>query len=256
MIRVLSIKEEEVTKSLQYVYDAVTETIKRLEGRVPLIGFAGAPWTLMCYMVDGSGEDKKKEKFALAIHWLYENPEQSHALLANLAKHVSNHLINQIRYGCHLVQLFDSWAGLLSPSVYREFGLPYIKQIAETVKKEFPDVPIICFAKGANAVLEDLSNLCFDVISIDWTVDPSSAREIVKDKVALQGNLDPLILRCSKETIKKRTEEMLKSFGNVGKGYIANLGHGCLPDFDPDNVGAYIEYVHSISKDLISKNSI
>lgn len=252
----MEIPPETVSQNLQYVYDAVVQTLKDLKGRVPLIGFAGAPWTLMCYMVDGSGEDKKKDKFGTAIHWLYEKRETAHKLLKTLAQHVENHLIRQIQHGCHLVQLFDSWAGLLSPSVYREFGLPYLKQIVEGVKRKFPNVPVICFAKGANAVIDELSLLPFDVLSIDWTADPSFMRKCVDQRVGLQGNLDPLILRCSRDTIKTKTREMLQNFGDIDKGYIANLGHGCLPDFDPENVGAFIESVHTISKELIhNKNN-
>lgn len=203
-------------------------------------------------MVDGSGEDKKKDKFGNAIHWLYEKPEVSHKLLEKLATLVENHLVEQIKNGCHLVQLFDSWSGLLSPSIYREFGMPYLKQIVEGVKSKFPDVPVICFAKGANAVIEELSHLPFDVLSIDWTADPTHSRKIVDGRVGLQGNLDPLVLRCSHETIQKRTKTMLESFGDIERGYIANLGHGCLPDFDPENVGAYIDAVHNISKEIIA----
>lgn len=145
---------ENVSKSLEYVYESVEVTIRDLQGRVPLIGFAGAPWTLMCYMVDGSGEEGKKQKFSQSIKWLYEYPEASQTLLTCLADHVSNHLILQAKRGCHLLQLFDSWAGLISPMLYRKYGLPTLKYISEKVKQNCPNVPIICFAKGANALIE------------------------------------------------------------------------------------------------------
>lgn len=244
----------EVIKKLDYAYQGIQETRRRLKGRVPLIGFAGAPWTLMCYMVDGSGEEKKKEKFGIAISWLYEHPEASAKLLSCLAEHVANHMIQQVRAGCHILQLFDSWGGLLPPGLYRKFGLPALKSIVEKVKAVYPNVPVICFAKGAHAVIEELSHYPFDGLSIDWTSDLSQTRKLVDGRVTLQGNMDPLALFSSPETIKNEVREMLTSYGADQVGYIANLGHGCLPSYKPEHVGAFIDAVHEISGELIQSS--
>jgi len=243
-----------VTKNLDYVYKAIQETRRRLKARVPLFGFAGAPWTLMCYMVDGSGEEKKKEKFGVAISWLYEHPDASTKLLSALAEHVANHLIEQVRAGCHLLQLFDSWAGLIPPGLYRKFGLPALKMIIEKVKTACPNTPVICFAKGAHALIEELSHLPFDALSIDQTSDLSQARKEAGGRVTLQGNMDPLALFASPEVIKAQVREMLTSYGSDQVGYIANLGHGCLPSYNPEHVGAFVDAVHSISSELIASS--
>lgn len=244
----------EVINKLNYAYQGIQETRRRLKGRVPLIGFAGAPWTLMCYMVDGSGEEKKKEKFGVAISWLYEHPEASTKLLTCLADHVANHMIEQVRAGCHILQLFDSWGGLLPPALYRKFGVPTLKSIVEKVKSVYPNVPVICFAKGAHAVIEELSRLPFDGLSIDWTSDLKQTRALVDGRVTLQGNLDPLALFSSPETIKNEVRGMLTSYGADQVGYIANLGHGCLPSMKPEHVGAFIDAVHSVSTELINSS--
>lgn len=210
----------------------------------------------MCYMVDGSGEEKKKEKFGVAISWLYEQPEASTKLLSCLAEHVANHLIEQVRAGCHLLQLFDSWAGLIPPALYRKFGIPALKLIVEKVKAACPNTPVICFAKGAHAVIEELSHLSFDALSIDPTSDLSQVRKEAGGRVALQGNLDPLALFSSPAVIADQVREMLNSYGSDQVGYIANLGHGCLPSYNPDHVGAFVDAVHAISSELIgSKKS-
>lgn len=245
---------ESVTKNLDYVYKGVQETRRRLKARVPLIGFAGAPWTLMCYMVDGSGEEKKKEKFGVAISWLYEHPEESSKLLSCLAEHVANHLIQQVQAGCHLLQLFDSWGGLLPPGLYRKFGVPALKHIVDKVKAACPTTPVICFAKGAHAVIEELSHLAFDALSIDWTSDLKQARQLAGGRATLQGNMDPLALFAKPEVIQAQVKEMLTSYGSDQVGYIANLGHGCLPSYNPEHVGVFIDAVHSISAEMI-KNS-
>jgi uroporphyrinogen decarboxylase len=241
-----------VTKNLDYVYKGVQETRRRLKARVPLIGFAGAPWTLMCYMVDGSGEEKKKEKFGNAISWLYSHPDESKKLLECLGTHVANHLINQVKAGCHLLQLFDSWAGLIPPGLYRKFGLPVLHQIIQKVKAACPNTPVICFAKGAHAVIPELSEMGFDALSIDWTSDLGRARVEAGGRVTLQGNLDPLALFSSPSIIESQVREMLNSYGQDQIGYIANLGHGCLPSYNPEHVRIFIDSVHTISEELIA----
>lgn len=252
--RVLSKSAAEVTSNLDYVYKAVEETCIRLENRVPLIGFASAPWTLMCYMIDGSGQEKTKEKFGIARKWLYDHPDAANDFLSCLADHVANHLINQAKSGCHILQLFDSWAGLIPPAQYRKFCIPSLLKIATAVKKACPDTPIILFAKGANGVLEDLSLLPFDVLSVDSFIELSDARKRVCGRVGIQGNMDPSALQSSPAAIKDAVREMLESYGSQ-RHYIANLGHGCLPSYTPENVGVFIDAVHDISRQMIAEEN-
>jgi uroporphyrinogen decarboxylase len=254
---VLDVSHETCRTHLQYVYDGIVETRKNLRGRVPLIGFAGAPWTLMCYMIDGSGSEKSKGKFAQAINWLYMHPEAAHKLLDKLAREIAAHLVEQVRHGAHLVQLFDTWAGLLPPHLYAEFGLPYVKLTLDLFRAEIKDAPAICFAKGAFFALEQLSKLGFNALSLDWTIDPVWGREQVGGRCGLQGNLDPLCLHASKEKIRSEVKAMLTKFNHSSTGlkhYVANLGHGCLPSFDPEHVGCFVDAVHEFSKEIISSS--
>lgn len=208
----------------------------------------------MCYMVDGSGEEKKKEKFGTAIAWLYSHPEAAKKLLECLGEHVANHMIQQVQHGCHLLQLFDSWAGLIPPVLYKKFGVPVLKQIITKVKKACPTTPVICFAKGANAIFDELSVLGFDALSVDWTTDLAKVRKEVDNKVTLQGNLDPLALFSTPEVIREQVRLMLTNFGSDQRGYIANLGHGCLPSYNPDHVGVFVDAVHQVSSELIKQH--
>mmetsp|Transcript_9744 Transcript_9744/g.14695 ORF Transcript_9744/g.14695 Transcript_9744/m.14695 type:complete len:392 (+) Transcript_9744:31-1206(+) len=252
---------------LEYVYQGIAETVKGLDGRVPLIGFVGAPWTLMCYMVEGSGS----KTFSKAKAWLYREPKAAHRLLALLTRIVSAHLIEQIRAGCKAVQVFDSWAGILSESCFNTFCLPYLAQIAADVRAAFPiqkttdgdvdpnlSVPIIVFAKGAHYALSSLvTETLYDVISIDWTMEPSKARTIVHQaikslpssrhrNVSLQGNLDPSALYAAPERIDTLAKEMLEQFGSK-QSLVANLGHGMYPNHDPEHLRVYIDAIHKYS---------
>jgi len=211
----------------------------------------------MCYTVDGSGSEKsQKGKFAESISWLYAHPEASHKLLEKIAEAVAEHLIQQVHHGAHLVQLFDSWAGHMTPALYNEFGVPYLKLVGEKFKKACPNVPIICFPKGAFFAIASIAQLgVFDVISLDSTMDPTWAREQVNGKVSLQGNFDPLAMHSSPDVIRTHVKKMVSQFlSSRPVGYIANLGHGCLPSYDPEHVKVFVDTVHQHSKELIAKN--
>eukprot|EP00475_Leptophrys_vorax_P028059 TRINITY_DN4034_c0_g1_i1.p1 TRINITY_DN4034_c0_g1~~TRINITY_DN4034_c0_g1_i1.p1 ORF type:complete len:388 (-),score=109.16 TRINITY_DN4034_c0_g1_i1:32-1174(-) len=238
----------DVKKELGYVYEAISLTRKRIGGVIPLLGFSGAPWTLMAYMIEGGGS----KTLSKAKKWLYLYPEASKDLLALLAKVVAEYLVLQIEAGAQMVEVFDTWAEFLSPSTYSEFVVPGLRQIASDVheglkKKNLDPVPMTLFAKGANASLKLLSELGYDVLAIDWTIDPRQAREIVGDKVTLQGNLDPCALYGSLESIEVESKKMLDSFGSMQR-LIGNLGHGVYPDHDPAALLKYVQIVQSYSK--------
>jgi len=233
-----------VEKDLRYVFDAITLTRHKIDGKVPLIGFSGAPWTLMSYMVEGEGS----KTFSKAKKWLFAYPKDSHKLLQKITDVVIQYLLCQVTAGAQALQVFDSWAGELSPEAFNEFCAPYLGQIAEKIKQKHPDIPLILFAKGSNYALESLSKLKYDVLGLDWTIEPDEARKLVGDRVALQGNLDPCVLYADEKTIHKHVETMLTKFGT--RGLIANLGHGLHPEHNPDNVGFFLNAVHSVSTEM------
>ncbi|RAU82360.1 uroporphyrinogen decarboxylase [Pontibacter arcticus] len=218
---------------LHYVLDAIKVTKRALNGRVPLIGFAGAPWTILAYMVEGSGS----KTFSHARAMLYTNPELAHQLLRMITDTTIAYLRAQVEAGANLIQIFDSWAGILSPAQYRAFALPYIAEICDAL----PEVPVTVFAKGAFFALEDLGKLNCQTIGLDWNTGIDFARQQVGPNKTLQGNLDPCLLYSSFDNIKKETIEMLKQFGP--QRHIANLGHGVYPDTDPEKVKCFIETV-------------
>ncbi|WP_022835878.1 uroporphyrinogen decarboxylase [Salisaeta longa] len=230
--------------ALGHVFEALTLTRHRLDGRVPLIGFAGAPWTLMAYMIEGGGSKTYKQARA----WLYRHPDAAHALLERLATLIGDYLVRQIDAGAQLVQVFDSWAGLLGPSTFQTFGLPYLTAIAERVKAAHPDTPAIVFAKGAPYALDALADTPYDVISLDWTMDPAAARQTVGARAVLQGNLDPCALYAAPADIRRHVHDMLAGFGP--QPHIANLGHGMHPTHDPEHARAFIEAVHDVSEQM------
>jgi len=231
-----------VEKDLSYVFSAITLTRHKLEGKVPLIGFAGAPWTLMAYMVEGEGS----KTFSKAKKWLYQFPEASHKLLKKITACTIEYLKGQAKAGAQLLQVFDSWAGELSPEAFDIFCLPYLKEIGEKLKESCPHVPLIVFAKGSNYALEKLSKLSYDVVGIDWTIEPKDARAKVGSHVSLQGNLDPCVLYADENVIRIEVEKMIRSCGT--QNYIANLGHGLHPEHNPEHVGWFINAVHEISE--------
>jgi uroporphyrinogen decarboxylase len=224
-------------ESLHYVTDAIKIVKKELNGRVPLIGFAGAPWTIFAYMIEGGGS----KTFSRAKEMLYTNPELSHRLLQMITDSTITYLQEQIKAGADMVQLFDSWAGILSPEQYATFSTPYITQICNAIK----EVPFTVFAKGAYFALPDLAAINCNTIGLDWNMDIKESRAIVGESKTLQGNLDPCALYADNDTIKKLTEKMLDAFGP--HRHIANLGHGVYPDINPDKVKYFINTVKEYS---------
>lgn len=223
-----------VEDHLSYVFEAIKITKHELSGRVPLIGFAGAPWTILAYMVEGQGS----KTFSKAKSFLYREPELAHLLLNKITEITIKYLKLQIKAGADLVQVFDSWAGILSPEYYEEFGFKYLEIICNSIN----EVPKTIFSKGAFFALEKMNNLNCETIGLDWTMSIKNATQIFNNKT-LQGNLDPCVLYGDFNTIEKKTKEMLHKFENYR--HIANLGHGVYPDTDPEKVKCFIESVKS-----------
>jgi uroporphyrinogen decarboxylase len=229
--------DPDVDRDLGYVLEALRLTRTELRGRVPLIGFAGAPWTLMSYMVEGAGT----KSFTRAKRFLVEQPRSAHELLARLAAAVGRFLEAQVAAGAQVVQLFDSWAAALGPRDFREFALPYLAKAARPARRA--GVPVIAFAPGAGWALEEIARATkADVIGVDWQTDPAEARRrLAPMQVAVQGNLDPSWLYAPPAEIRARTHAMLDAFD--GRGHIANLGHGILPDVPVEHATAFVSAV-------------
>jgi uroporphyrinogen decarboxylase len=226
----------DVVPNLQYVFDSIKLTKSALNNRVPLIGFAGAPWTIFSYMIEGKGS----KTFSQAKKMLYVNPISSHQLLDKITTSTIAYLKEQIKNGADIVQVFDSWAGVLSKAQYIEFALPYMQKIAASITQ----VPVILFAKDAHYILEEFAQTNCSVIGLDWTIEPQKARSEAPTKT-LQGNLDPCVLYADKQTIKSETEKMLHTFGQ--QKYICNLGHGVYPDVDFEKAKYFIEVVQNFN---------
>jgi len=231
-------------RELRYVLDAVREIRRALGGRVPLIGFAGSPYTLACYMVEGSGSSDWQTLKTM----LYARPDLLHRILSVTAQAVTDYLNAQIEAGAQAVMVFDTWGGVLSPQAYREFSLAYMQQIVDGLQrqKDGATIPVILFTKGAGALLADMVQTGCDALGVDWTTDLAEARKYVQDRVALQGNLDPATLRESPEVIREGVAKTLASYG-TGPGHVFNLGHGIHPDVNPEHAGAMVAAVHELS---------
>ena len=234
----------DIPKKLGYVAEAITLARHKLEGKVPLIGFSGAPWTLMGYMIEGGGT----KTMSKAKAWLYENPEPSSKLLQLLTNAVVDYLVMQACAGAQLLQVFESSAEYLGPELFKKYALPCIQDISSRVKAAITskglDVPMTIFAKGAHYALNELAQSGYDVIGLDWTIKPEEARSIVGDNITLQGNLDPCALYAPESELKELAKDMVKKFGK--NRYIANLGHGIYPDMKPENVEVLIKAIHEI----------
>ncbi len=226
------ISGEDAAAHLPYVYDAVSLTKKALDGRVPLIGFAGAPWTLLSYMVEGSGS----KTFSKAKKFLYTEEAIAHQLLQKITDTTIAYLKNKIKAGADLVQVFDSWAGILSPTQYQVFALPYIRQICEAID----EVPVTVFAKGAWFAMDEIGKLPCQVVGIDWNTNLADVRKKIPGDKVLQGNLDPCQLYASSEKVRQATLDMI---GNFNGKHIANLGHGVYPDTPLDNVKVFVNTI-------------
>lgn len=229
---------------LKYVMDAVRTIRKELDGRVPLIGFSGSPWTLATYMIEGCGT----KEYAHVKGMMFDRPDLMHKVLDTLAQSVTSYLNAQIAAGAQAVQIFDTWGGVLTPRDYKEFSLRYMKQIVDGLNRESEGrkVPVILFTKGGGQWLEDMADTGCDALGLDWTTDLSEARKRVGDKVALQGNMDPSMLYASPERIREEVETILSSFGN-GNGHVFNLGHGIHQHVNPEHAGAFIKAVTELS---------
>lgn len=234
------LKTIDPTKELKYVMDALSLTKKELDGRVPLIGFSGSPWTLLTYMVEGKGS----KNFSEIKKFIYSNPKLAHSILDKIAITIGDYLSAQIEAGANAVQIFDTWGGILTPPEFKDFSLQYIEKAISLIKRK--DEPVIVFAKGVHHSTKRLSKCGADVLGLDWTMDLGSVREEVGKRVSLQGNLDPTVLYAPQEKIREEVKRTLKSFGK-GTGHIFNLGHGILPDINPENTKALVRFVKELS---------
>lgn len=228
----------DVKDRLHYVFDALRLTKKRLEGRVPLIGFAGAPWTLLCYMVQGKGS----KTFDEARAFCFTQPETAHRLLDMITETTIAYLTEQVAAGADCIQLFDSWGGLLSPEDFETFSLRYARRVIQALKKL---CPTILFAKGAWFALKEMKETGASALGIDWCIKPGTARKLAGDDVVLQGNLDPARLLATPSEIKHTVHDMLEAFGHGN--HIANLGHGILPNVPVDHARAFVDSVKEFS---------
>jgi len=239
-------REVDVKESLDYVYKAITLTRQKLKGRVPLIGFCGAPWTLLSYMVEGGGS----KMFIQVKTWIFKYPKESQALLQKIAELCVEYLALQVVAGAQMIQVFDSWAGELSPASFKTFSLPYLHYIADHLPARLKEmgqepIPMTVFAKGAWYALEDLCESNYNVIGLDWLQDPAAAYKVAQAKgKVLQGNADPGVLYGGRDAITSVVKEMVTGFGGGKQGWIANLGHGITPFVKPDDLRFFFEEIH------------
>ncbi|KAG7701921.1 hypothetical protein KL931_000377 [Ogataea haglerorum] len=240
----------DVAKELDWAFTSITTTRIKLQGRVPLLGFCGAPWTLMCYMIEGGGS----KIYRFVKEWLFKYSEASHRLLQMITDVAVEFLALQVKAGAQMLQVFESWGGELSPADFREFSLPYLRQISQRLPLRLKDlgitekIPLTVFAKGSFYALDELCESGYDVVSLDWLYEPEEAVKVAKGRVALQGNLDPCVMYGSRETISRKTEEMIRGFGGGKKNYIINFGHGTHPFMDPEQIRFFLEECHRIGK--------
>jgi len=234
----------DVEDDLAYVFDAVRTIRRELDGQVPLIGFAGSPWTVGTYMVEGGSSREFSRIKGLAA----EDPAALSMLLDTVATMTTDYLNAQIAAGAQAVMIFDTWGAALERDDYRRFSLASMQKIVDGLTRESDGrrVPVTLFTKGAGPLLTDMVSTGCDALGVDWTTDLSTAREYVQDKVALQGNLDPATLRENPEAIRQGVADTLESYG-TGPGHVFNLGHGITPDIDPDRLGVLVDAVHELS---------
>ena len=221
-------------ENLKYVYDAIDITLQKLDNEIPLIGFAGSPWTLLCYCVEGKGS----KSFDIAKSFCFTQPEAAHLLLQKITDVTIAYLKRKVQSGVSTVQIFDSWGGMLSPEDYQEFSWKYINQIVEALA---PEAHVVVFAKGCWYALEEMTKSKVSALGVDWTITPELARKFTHNSITLQGNFDPARLHSSPEVIRKMVHEMIDRFGK--DQYIANLGHGILPNIPVENAEAFIRAV-------------
>jgi uroporphyrinogen decarboxylase len=232
-------------QELKYVMDAVRLIRKNLQGRVPLIGFSGSPWTLATYMVEGSSS----KTFSKVKGLMFEQPKLMHKMLDKLAQSVASYLNAQIAAGAQAVMLFDTWGGALGTEEYLEFSLRYAQQVRSLLKTDVDGkkVPTVLFTKGGGQWLESMAGIGYDALGLDWQTDIHHARMRVGSKVALQGNMDPITLYANSEVIREKVGSILNKYGS-GTGHVFNLGHGILPDMNPEHVKVMVDAVHELSE--------
>ncbi len=224
----------DIQDTLGYVMEAITMTKEKLDDAIPLIGFAGSPWTILCYCVQGQGS----KSFDLAKGLCFTDPKTAHALLQRITDTTIAYLKEKVKAGCNAIQVFDSWGGMLSPDDYNEFSFQYIQQIVDALKDL---APVIVFGKGCWFALRDMANSGAAALGVDWTCSPKNARYLSGGNITLQGNFDPARLLSPPSEIKKRVHQMIRDFGK--DRYIVNLGHGILPNVPLENAAAFIEAV-------------
>ncbi len=230
---------------LRYVFDAVSSIRRALNGRVPLIGFSGSPFTLACYMIEGGGSKEWRHVKTM----MYARPDLLHKILRVTAQAVTEYLNTQIEHGAQAVQIFDTWGGVLTPSAYQEFSLNYMQQIISGLKREHEGrrVPVIVFTKGGGQWLDIMAQSGADALGLDWTADIRQARASVGNKVALQGNLDPFALFGTPEAIRSEVARILQAYGK-GSGHVFNLGHGINQFTNPEHAKILVDAVHELSR--------
>lgn len=237
----------DVAKELDWAFKAISLTRHNLKGRVPLLGFCGAPWTLMCYMIEGGGT----KIFRFVKEWIFKYPQESLTLLQGTTDAVVEFLALQVKAGAQMLQVFESWGGELGASDFDKFSLPFLKQIALKVPARLAElglerVPMTVFSKGSWYALDKLCGIGYDAVSLDWLWDPAEAVKIANGRVALQGNLDPCVMYGSKEAITAEVERMIGAFGGGKKNYIVNFGHGTHPFMDPDQIEWFLKECHRV----------
>lgn len=242
-IRNLPIPDPE--DELGYVMDAVRTIRRELNGRVPLIGFSGSPWTLATYMIEGGSS----KTFSRAKTMLFEQPQMAHLLLSKISDSVVAYLNAQVAAGAQALMIFDTWGGNLSPALYHEFSLKYMSDIVSRLNRESEGrkVPVILFTKGGGQWLTDIADSGCDGIGLDWTADIALARQQVGERVALQGNMDPTTLNARPDIIRAEAAKILQAYGN-GSGHVFNLGHGITPEINPEHVRTLVDSVHELSE--------
>lgn len=242
-VRALGVPDPET--ELRYVIDAVRVIRRELDGRVPLIGFSGSPWTLVTYMVEGGST----KNFSRSKGMMYDRPDLMHELLGKVADSVVVYLNAQAEAGAQALMIFDTWGGVLSPRDYEHFSLAYMTRILQGLvrEREGRQIPVILFTKGGGQWAESIARSGCDGMGLDWTVDIGEVRKRTQGSVALQGNLDPSILYASPQRIRKEVSRVLQSYGH-GSGHVFNLGHGITPDVNPEHAGAMVAAVHELSR--------
>lgn len=235
------------SEKLKYVTDAVTLIRNELDGKVPLIGFSGSPWTLATYMVEGGGSKDYRNVKGM----MYDSPKSLHAILDVIAESVISYLNAQVHAGAQSLMIFDTWGGVLTPSAYKEFSLQYMQKIVDQLDRthDGQTIPVTLFTKGGAQWLESIANTGCDAVGLDWTITLEEAKSRIGDKVALQGNMDPCVLYASPDSIKHSAKQIISEFG-ADSGHVFNLGHGIHPTMNPDHLGTLVDAVHEYGAEI------